>query len=231
MEVQILFPAQMIRNTLGFNWSEDLAYVVGLITTDGCLVNDGRHLSFTSKDIELVNIIAKVLSLTNKIGEKRGSYNKNLKYYQIQFGNVAFYRFLTSVGLTPNKTKTIGKLNVPREYFADFLRGHLDGDGCTYSYYDIRWKNSFMLYTSFLSASVEHLKWLKSEIEKECTAIGRISYAGKSTFQLRYAKFDSLKIYSSIYHRKNVLCLKRKMVKFSQAVAVATSRKSTGLNI
>jgi len=33
-------------------WSPDLAYAIGLLTTDGCLANDGKHFDLTSKDME-----------------------------------------------------------------------------------------------------------------------------------------------------------------------------------
>jgi len=33
-----------------YKWTPELAYIVGLITTDGCLSSDGRHLTFTSCD-------------------------------------------------------------------------------------------------------------------------------------------------------------------------------------
>gem|GEM_PF-6676481 len=35
-------------------WSPEFAYVIGLLTTDGNLSPDGRHINFTSKDRELV---------------------------------------------------------------------------------------------------------------------------------------------------------------------------------
>ena len=117
-------------------WHADLAYIVGLITTDGSLSIDGRHINLTSKDIEQIETFAKILHLNNKVGIKKSSYNPNGRYYQIQFGSVRFYKFLVKVGLTPNKTKTLTSLKVPKKYFVDFLRGHLDGDGFTYSYWD-----------------------------------------------------------------------------------------------
>lgn len=133
-------------------WSGGLAYVIGLLTTDGSLSIDGRHINLTSKDIDQIKTFARILNLKNKIGNKYSSYIQEKKYFQIQFGNVKFYRFLQNIGLTPNKTKTLKSLRIPDRYFADFLRGHLDGDGCTYSYWDRRWKSSFMLYTTFVSA-------------------------------------------------------------------------------
>ena len=41
-------------------WSENLAYAIGLIATDGSLSNDGRHLNFTSKDIDQIQTFAKI---------------------------------------------------------------------------------------------------------------------------------------------------------------------------
>ncbi len=109
-------------------WTPNLAYVIGLIATDGNLSKDGRHIDFTSKDIEQIQNLIKILDLKTKIGIK-SSGTSNRKYYRTQFGNVKFYKFLLYIGLTPAKSKTLGKLKIPDKYFADFLRGHLDGDG------------------------------------------------------------------------------------------------------
>jgi len=65
----------------------------------------------------------------------------------------------------PNKTRIIGEVKIPKKYFFDFLRGHLDGDGSTYSYFDPRWKTSFLFYLSFVSASEKHTLWLRETIQ------------------------------------------------------------------
>src|SRR6266542_3660885 len=173
-----------------YNWSPELAYIVGLIATDGCLSSDGRHIDFTSKDLEQIHNFKKILNLTNTISTK-SSGSSGKRYYRIQFGDVSFYKWLQSIGLTPNKTKTIGELAVPKEYFVDFLRGHLDGDGCTYSYYDPRWPKSFLFYTTFISASKNHMLWLASSIEAYYGIYGKV-VQDNSTYRVRYAKIDSL---------------------------------------
>jgi len=62
-------------------WTADLAYVVGLTTTDGSLSKDGRHIDFTSKDKELIKSFAKILKLKNRIGSKyRGEDHSNFCY-------------------------------------------------------------------------------------------------------------------------------------------------------
>lgn len=117
----------------------------------------------------------------------------------------------------PNKTKIIGKIKIPTEYFFDFLRGSFDGDGCTYSYFDPRWKSSFMFYTTFVSASEEHILWMQKGIFKRIGIKGHITKDGKRTvWQLKYAKADSLKLLREMYYSREVLCLSRKRLKIEQ---------------
>lgn len=201
-------------------WNANLAYIVGLITTDGSLSKDGRHINLTSKDIEQINTFARILNLNNKVGEKNSSFNPEGKYYQIQFGNVKLYKFLLSIGLTPNKTKTLGRLKVPDRYFADFLRGHLDGDGFTYSYWDKRWKNSFMLYTGFVAANRSHLEWIRDKVNELYSIYGKIKSSGRSAFQLVYAKKGSILLLSKLYYSQSIPCLSRKRFKIKHALDI-----------
>ncbi len=203
---------------MDIEWSRDFAYAIGLITTDGSLSKDGRHLNFTSKDLDQIQNFAKILSLKNKVGLKSGSYGGEKKYYNLQFGNVKFYRFLLSIGLCPNKSKRLGRLMIPVKYFADFLRGHLDGDGYTYSYWDKRWKSSFMFYTSFVSASKKHLFWIKQKISELYHIEGALRFSGKSTYVLKYAKISSIKLLRKLYYNEKVVCLKRKKFKIQAAL-------------
>ncbi len=201
-------------------WSAKFAYVIGLITTDGSLSIDGRHINLTSKDIEQLETFAKILDLQNKIGIKKSSFNPNGKYFQIQFGNVKLYRFLLQIGLMPNKTKILGSLKIPDKYFADFLRGHLDGDGYTYSYFDPRWKASFMLYTGFISASKNHLEWMRNKIKELYSIEGKLRFQGKSTYSLKYAKKNSIILLEKLYYKENLPYLKRKRSKIIEALGI-----------
>ncbi|MCR4277714.1 MAG: hypothetical protein NUV80_00255 [Candidatus Berkelbacteria bacterium] len=202
-------------------WTPELAYAIGLIVTDGCLYSDGRHLNLTSKDLEQVKTFARILGLKNKIGKKASGSNRSKDYYNFQFGDVNFYRFLVSIGVTPNKTKTIGSVDIPKRYFRDFLRGHFDGDGCTYSYYDPRWQRSFLLYLTFISASKKHMDWICQEIMDKAGIQGRVTHPSKSIFQVRFAKYDSMKLFEFIYYMPELPCLTRKRLKFAEAVATA----------
>lgn len=199
-------------------WSADFAYAIGLLVSDGCL-SGGRHIILVSKDTEQLQNFMKALSISVPIGKTKSGYNGNISF-KIQFSDVLFYQFLETIGLMPNKSKIIGEIKIPEKYFFDFLRGSFDGDGCTYSYWDPRWKSSFMFYTTFVSASNEHISWLRDEIYKRLKIRGHLTGDGrKITFQLKYAKADSLKVLRKMYHSKKVLCLSRKRLKIVEMLA------------
>lgn len=147
------------------------------------------------------------------------------KYYVIQFGDVNFYRFLISIGLMPNKSKIIAQLKIPSEYFFDFLRGHFDGDGYCYSYWDKRWKSSFMFYVGFISASKEHIFWLRNEIKNALHIEGHLTN-GKRVIQLKYAKKQAKIIISKIYYRKNLPFLSRKYKKLEKILETENQENS-----
>lgn len=194
-------------------WSPKLAYVIGLLTTDGSLNKDGRHIDFTSKDIQLIKTFKNCLGIKNKIGLKSSGFSER-KYFHVQFGDVIFYRWLLEIGLTPNKSKTIGEIKIPDAYFSDFLRGHFDGDGCCYSYWDKRWRSSFMFYITFISASKEHMLWLREKIDNLIRIKGHFctTKTGQMS-QLRYAKEESKILFSTMYYKKRLPHLKRKYKK------------------
>jgi len=59
-------PTFMTKHNLplkDYQWTSELAYVIGLITTDGCLSPNGRHLTFTSCDKQLIETFKKCLEL------------------------------------------------------------------------------------------------------------------------------------------------------------------------
>ncbi|OHA28631.1 MAG: hypothetical protein A3E92_03150 [Candidatus Taylorbacteria bacterium RIFCSPHIGHO2_12_FULL_42_34] len=205
------------QSKVKIEWSPEFAYAIGLLTTDGSLSIDGRHINFTSKDVELVELFKKCLNLQNRIGLKSGVTKiKNIS--QVQFGDVNFYKFLQSIGLMPRKTKLLAALEVPDWYFFDFLRGHFDGDGTFYSYWDPRWKSSFMYYTVFISASLGHIRWLQKKIFQLLQIKGHLNHSG-AVHQLKYAKKESLKMLDKLYNGK-VVCLTRKYLKIRDALFI-----------
>ncbi|MEK7193589.1 MAG: hypothetical protein AAB652_02260 [Patescibacteria group bacterium] len=202
-------------------WSQEFAYAIGLLTTDGNLSSDGRHIDLTSKDREQLFNFLKCLGLKNKISYKVSGSTKK-KSLRIQFGDVNFYKFLVGIGLAPKKSKTIGAVDIPENYFMDFLRGHFDGDGTFYSYWDPRWRSSFMFYIEFISASKNHVLWLQKRIKNSLGIQGRITKSrNNSAYRLKYAKTESLKLLPEMYYNNAVVCLSRKRNKIVKALQIA----------
>lgn len=208
-------------------WSPELAYAIGLIASDGCLSNDGRHLFFVSKDIEQIQNLKKCLELKVKIGIHRaGVRMKNRTYHRVQWGDVFLYNFLLSIGLMPAKSKVLGALAIPDEYFFDFLRGSFDGDGSFYSYFDPRWKASFMHYLNFTSASRAHIDWLRETLHRLLGVKGHISKMGgigkerHLICNLRFAKKESLLVMNAMYSTPCSVHLSRKLLKIERALRI-----------
>ncbi len=200
-------------------WSPEFSYAIGLLVTDGSLSINGRSINFTSKDIEMINNIQKCLGVNFKISKKGNGMSKEKRYFYIQIGDINFYRFLLNIGLMANKTKIVKEVKIPKKYFFDFLRGHFDGDGSFYSYWDPRWKSSHMFYVSLISASKNHMIWLQDKNLKYSKVKGHLNKSG-SIYQLRYAKAESLKLLSKMYYDDNVVCLSRKREKIKEAISI-----------
>jgi len=192
-------------------WSSELAYVVGIITTDGNLSPDGRHINITSKDEEMVQTVKKLLRLDNKIGKKARGYSTDKKYFVFQFGDINFYEFLLSIGLMPAKSKILKAVDIPSLFFRDFLRGCIDGDG---SISISRHPESRLpqLRVRLVSASLDFLVWIHQCIRNECRVEGGYIYHAqrKSVYTLSFGKADSMKIIKSMYYKKSLPSLKRK---------------------
>lgn len=214
------------RKYISTEWSANLAYCVGLIASDGSLSKDGRHIALISKDIEQIDNFKKCLGITL---EPRLDFSGHSKdgVYKLQFGSVLFYQFLVSIGLTFAKTKTIATLDIPDEFFFDFLRGDLDGDGWFYSYWDPRWRSSHMFYLNFTSASGDHMKWMREKIYELTGLKGHYSISGKTPMHtIKYAKKEALELIKKMYYSPDVVSLSRKRLKIEKALEVEREQQS-----
>ena len=201
----------------------DLAYAIGLICTDGSLSNDRRHITFTSSDKDLIEVFKKCLNKTNQISLNPRSSLSKQACYKVQIGDVQLYQWLLKKGLYPNKSLTLGSINVSHRYFRDFLRGHLDGDGSIIRYEDryLQHLNPRYVYKRlfvyFTSASPKHIYWLKDTITQLTSLKGSInSYQSKTIkgshpfYKLKFSTKEATKLLNWIYYKPGIPCLKRK---------------------
>lgn len=194
-----------------YNWSHAIAYSVGLIASDGCLQKDGRHIDLTSKDVcQLENFCC---SINKHLAIKPKLNSMGQTSFRVQFSDVAYYDFLLAAGLMPNKSLRLSRMEIPDVFYPDFLRGVFDGDGTVYGYRDTRWKNSFMYYTAFWSASKQFLTYLQETNLRLIGMQGASFRTGKKAAGLTYAKRDSYLLYKAMYAHADLYYLPRKRLK------------------
>lgn len=207
-----------IREPFVAAWTPTLAYAVGLLATDGGL-SRGRSVSFPSADRELVEILLHCLQKGNRISAVRTRAGGVM--YRTQIGDAALHRWLVGIGITPRKSLTIKDVRVPDDLFMPFTRGLLDGDGSimnkvaradTGRRQDYYWE---YLQTRFVSASREHLVWLRRKLKEHVGVDGLIilrKARGRrhDCYTLRYSKLDSHRLLPAVYADKRVPRLTRK---------------------
>lgn len=204
-------------------WSPAFAYIVGLIASDGNLDKNSNEVKIASTDRELVeyycrglglrphDISATVWSDPNAVEvhmrlENRPPYKIQ---YHIVFSDYIYRARLEAIGLTPNKSNTLGPLQIPDEYFRDFLRGEFDGDGC-WSIYGP--KRQYLLGI-FTSGSRIYLEWLQATIQRLAGLKGRIN-----GIDLRFEGKQAEQLGDFMYYTPLLPCLSRKRRKWAAMI-------------
>ena len=210
-----------------------MAYVLGYFVADGCVSTSQRRpnnpytFNITSKDLEHLQNICKVLHSNYKISKKSGS-SSNIAY-QIQIRNSVLAKDLMKLGIYPRKTYNLGVLNIPKSYFADFVRGFFDGDGTVYIY---NVNGVKQLKSGFVSVSLDFMEDFNVKL---CKALGIIEKplhrsVGKPMMQYTSCFYidDSKKLAQLMYGKKPLLYLERKKEIFDKwdAIKKATRKKN-----
>ena len=200
-------------------WSPQLAYVVGLIATDGNLSRDGRHLSICSIDLDVLETARRCLGLDQRIALHE---NGTGPIYRLQWSDRAFYDWLVTIGLTPAKSLTLRPLRVPDIHFADFFRGCVDGDGSVLVYtdrYHTRKNERYVyerLYVSLVSASRPFIEWMQGSVCRLTALCGSVTVTASRSpnpmWKLRYAKAESIRALRWMYYAPDVPALSRKRI-------------------
>ncbi len=110
-------------------WSPNMAYVLGFILSDGCIIK-GSHKGYSDalkfgvqlKDIDILEKIKKQLSSAHSI-----SVVRNAAYLSISSQKLV--NCLKTLGITYKKSLKETVPRVPKKYVKDFVRGLIDGDG------------------------------------------------------------------------------------------------------
>ena len=202
---------------LALTWSDEMAYVVGLTATDGCLFTGVRKLNFKSQDRDLVGVYLRLLGRTNRIKEEL-TRTGNILYFT-EFHDSRLYEWFRTVGLTPRKSLTLGALDVSDAHLAHLVRGLLDGDGSILNFTYKGTGKAHGLYedlrTVFNSASQSHVDWLRERLRSTLGIWGSVGSHRPSSrrhemHRLVYAKRESHQLLAWMYFAADLPCLERK---------------------
>jgi hypothetical protein len=210
-----------LREASAFVWTPPVAYAIGLIATDGNLSRDGRHISVVSKDLDQLKTLRRCLGLRVSVSEFESRHGHLAG--RVQWSDRAFYKVLLTIGLTPNKSLPLGRLAIPDEYYADFFRGCIYGDGSVLVSIDRHHtaKNERYvyrrLYVSLASASRTFVDWIQSTVQRLTSRRGVIEVQERKgrrpIWLLRYAKRESRHLLRWMYYAPDLSSLARKRAK------------------
>jgi predicted DNA-binding protein YlxM (UPF0122 family) len=159
------------------SWSAAMAYVLGVIYTDGNL-NPGRirepwrskssstmpMISIAQKETELLEKVLKLMDCDSKLYFSKERIYGKIKagaLYQFNISNEKLYDDIVNLGLTPNKSLTMQFPNIPDEFVRHFIRGCWDGDGSVYIE-----KKSNKVCANFVSGSKDFLEAMVGNLVK-----------------------------------------------------------------
>jgi hypothetical protein len=195
------------RTTLPLEWSDDMAYVVGLTATDGCLITGRRVINFKSQDRDLVQTYLSLLGRTNHVKETRTRAGGLV--YHTQFHDAKLYEWFRSVGLTPRKSLTLGEIDVPDAFLVPLARGLMDGDGSIANFVGIPTRTRYPRYryerllVQFASASPSHIYWLRRRLKKLIGVNGRVLRSRREgrhdMYRLEFGKHASIALLRLFY--------------------------------
>ncbi|PKG44453.1 MULTISPECIES: LAGLIDADG family homing endonuclease [unclassified Planococcus (in: firmicutes)] len=104
-------------------WTDDMAWVLGLVITDGCIANDGRTLILIQKDEFMLQKVAVIMQADFVVAR----HEKRTPALLINSKKIT--NDLANYGVLKSKSISVGFPNVPEKYMPHFIRGVVDGDG------------------------------------------------------------------------------------------------------
>jgi hypothetical protein len=117
-----------------FTWTSELAYVLGLLATDGYIGDKtgnkkAHQIQLSLIDKEIIDAVTKVIGYEGRIYTKQPKGFGTQMQYAIKFGNKRVFERLIELKITPRKTYTLEMPPIPDGLFSHFFRGVFDGDG------------------------------------------------------------------------------------------------------
>ena len=189
-------------------WSDEMAYVLGVICTDGHLHptknNDPlkksktstSRVSVTQKEPELLEKILSLMDCKSKlIFRKKTVYKSGIagETYRFDINNEKIYDDLIGLGITPRKSLTLKFPEMPEPYVRHFIRGCWDGDG------SFHYENG-KFTASFVSGSLKFIEGMLAALYKSGLPKRTIQkHKTSAVYYFKYYSAQCINLYNYLY--------------------------------
>jgi hypothetical protein len=206
-----------LTTALGFfqKWTPDMAYVLGLLFADGCVVcRQGRpfQIHLELKDIEFLNSVAHVIDPALPVHTFCRADGRMTGKFQLCRQSIV--DDCLAVGLKPRKSLTLEwPTGLPPELEADFVRGYFDGDGTVYGRHQLTAEgrpNGNLRRLSFACASLRFAASLCDVINSNTGARGQILSPYPTATRLEFIRAPEIRMIGEWMYRRLGLYLERK---------------------
>lgn len=191
-----------------------MAYVLGLISADGAIIDARKssrtcYIVLSSVDKTLIQQVKDAVGSSHKIYKKAPKVQKfkNKSYhcaeaFILRIGSKTMFQDLINLGITPRKSLRLTMPRMTKDCFRFFLRGYFDGDGCVHVSTP-KENNKPRIVTIFTSGCSDFLENLSKNISMYTGAIPMKIHFNSGAYRLRSNMATSLKILKFMYSDLN----------------------------
>jgi hypothetical protein len=149
-------------------WSRQMAYVLGVMCTDGCLIEPTSKrriplITLAQKERELLDKTLALMRARVHVGFSRERLYGHIvagSLFHFEIGSERLFSDLVALGITPRKSLTLRWPDMPSEYVRHFIRGCWDGDGSV----SFRRRNPRQITASFVSGSLDFVEGMRDAL-------------------------------------------------------------------
>lgn len=204
-------------------WSNNMAYILGLIAADGNVCNGTFKIALKSTDYDILEKVKNELGYSGSLKyETNKCKGKEYRSVVLSIHRMEIIDALKTYNITANKSFTIKMPdNIPNEFIIDYIRGYFDGDGCVGLQYPGKTQTA-QIRTRICSGSRVLLEQFRDYLVK--CGLRCVTVTNKfNIFEICYSTKNSLVLYDMFYNNSNALYLDRKKEKFEHCIQIRNS--------
>ena len=195
--------------------TEDKAYFLGFIVADGSVNSISNVIQITQKEPDILYEFKKYIKYEGGLVKSR-----NRDVFDIKISSSKMKSDLLKLGISPNKTMSVGYPLIPENLQNHFMRGVFDGDGCISIHHDKR-DNSNRGQVNICSGSFDFIKEYVDNMVKYCGVKKNNIRQPKGTYYVIDwgGLLDVESFYGFLYKDANIF-LKRKKETYDKVMSI-----------